>query len=111
MSLLFISFLLFSAGFVENMINSWHIRAAAHGKTLQVGVSGTVYVLIWAGAWFSAVQRILADSGSLWIIVAYAFGSGLGSMTMVWVAKSRGRTTDAAVRRAARKRRPRNLSR
>lgn len=96
MTLLGISSILFVAGFAENVINGWYIQATAHGRTIQTFLSGTIYVLIWATAWFAAVQRILENPGSFWIIVSYSVGSGLGSMCLVMWSKYRQRKSNEA---------------
>lgn len=84
MNIFIIALMLFVAGSLENGINSWLMRASAHGKTLQAFISGTLYVLVWMVALKSIVENI----NTVWLVLPYAFGSGCGSAILVWWSKT-----------------------
>lgn len=79
--------LLFTAGFLENFINGWHTRAVSHGRTLQSMLSGCVYVMTW----YTALRVIIEYLSTPWVALAYALGSGCGSMCIVLLEKHLGK--------------------
>jgi len=79
----FVLGLLFGAGFMENFINGWHTRAVAHGQISNSFLSGTVYVLVW----YIALRTLVENLSTLWVALAYALGSGLGSLCLVLLSR------------------------
>lgn len=75
--------LLLGAGFMENFINGWHTRAVAHGQVINSFLSGTVYVLVW----YIALRTLVENLSTLWVALAYALGSGLGSLCLVLLSR------------------------
>lgn len=95
MNLLTVTVIVFFAGFLENVINGWHMRSVAHGKAFQGGLSGTIYVLVWSSAWLTLVAKILENQRNAIAVLAYAIGSGLGSATLVMWAKFYAKRKDS----------------
>ncbi len=75
--------LLLGAGFMENFINGWHTRAVAHCQIVNSFLSGTVYVLVW----YIALRVLVENLSTLWVALAYALGSGLGSLCLVLLSR------------------------
>lgn len=79
----FVFALLFLAGFAESSINGWQTRAVAHGQSFNSFASGTLYALVW----YIALRAIVENLSTIWVALAYALGSGLGSLCVVVVSK------------------------
>lgn len=75
--------LLFGAGFIENFVNGWHTKAVAHGHTVNTLLSGTIYVLVW----YTALRVLVENLTTVWVALAYALGSGIGSLGVVLLYK------------------------
>ena len=81
--ILIVLLLLFGAGFMENFVNGWHTRAVAHSQIGNSFLSGTVYVLVW----YIALRTLVENLSTLWVALAYALGSGLGSLSLVLLSR------------------------
>jgi|APFre7841882654_1041346.scaffolds.fasta_scaffold200673_2 uncharacterized protein YebE (UPF0316 family) len=67
--------ILFVIGFLEEMISISYYRLAHKGYKVACALVSMVRIFLWA----FVIQTIFKDlNNTFWIIMAYAFGSGLG---------------------------------
>jgi len=85
--------ILFFVGMIEDFISAWHTKTIAKGQALISGINGFIYVAIV----YLVLRIVFENLQNFWVIIAYALGSGVGSMILVNVYRRASRKDEASL--------------